>query len=173
MKYRFIHSFRFSFSSPHVLFIFKYHMIARLTTTSVEPVISAMTVNSKSAPLSWKTALWSDSSLTVTWTQWQHHDCKRIKDRIYLTWKTIRRQYSPPLIVTHRNTLKIAVEIFSRDIKGGGQKWTPTCLRLIKRSWVFYAGFIRNTFNRVFCYCLKYSNKYSDLNAVSPIFTPC
>ena len=55
-----------------------------LTTTSVEPVISAMTVNSKSAPLSWMRTLWSDSTLTVIWTQWQQHDCRMIKDRIYL-----------------------------------------------------------------------------------------
>ena len=50
--------------------------------------------------------------------------------------------------------MKIAVKIISRDIRG--VKMNPSCLRLIKRSRVFHAGFIRNTFNRVFC--LEYSN---------------
>ena len=39
------------------------------------------------------------------------------------------------------------------------------CFESIK-NFVF-CGFIRNTFNRVFCYCLKYSNNYSYLKAVS------
>ena len=41
------------------------------------------------------------------------------------------------------------------------------CFELIK-NFVF-SGFIRNTFNRVFCYRLKYSNNYSYLKAVSPV----
>ena len=42
------------------------------------------------------------------------------------------------------------------------------CLRLIKRSWVFHG--LLETFNRVFFYCLKYSNNYSYLKAVSLFF---
>ena len=41
------------------------------------------------------------------------------------------------------------------------------CFELIK-NFVF-SGFIRNTFNRVFCYCLKYSRNYSYFKAVSPL----
>ena len=49
---------------------------------------------------------------------------------------------------------------------------TPLGVKVDKKNLGF-PGFIRNTFNRAICYCLKYSKNYSYLEAVSLIFASC
>jgi hypothetical protein len=67
--------------------------------------------------------------------------------------------------------MKIAVEILVKISEGRNDP--PRVFKLINTLDLGFPRFIRNTFNRVFCYCLKYSNNkiyYSYLKAVSRAF---
>ena len=56
--------------------------------------------------------------------------------------------------VSQTYNMNIAVDIFSKGIEGGGKN-KPFVFK-VDQKILGFSGFNRNTFNRVFRYCLKY-----------------